>query len=231
MTIKKTLFCVTDIETTVKRRIAFDVAWKTIDRKGKEYNRGSYVVKDAFALDVPYFKEKLGFYFDDTYSHLITPRCFNSVRTIYNQQIQELKLQGYKIIFCAYNAAFDSKYLGVTAEKLLGKKFLYELMPMLDIWHYWANSCPLHYTAKLTASKKFYSTTAEDVFRFEAQQTDFIEKHIAWHDVEAEAQILLNVLRRKKKMPIVYNPKNFTGGIYRLANNRLGITGKELLKN
>lgn len=225
MSIKPTLFVVTDIETTIKHRIAFDVAWKVIDRKGKEYGRGSYVVTDAFKMDVPYFKEKLGYYFDDTYEHLITPKCFNSVRTIFNQQIQELKALGHNVIFCAYNAGFDAKYLGVTSEKLLGKKFLYELMPMLDIWHFWADSCPLNYTAKLTTSKKFYSTTAEDVFRFEMQVADFIERHIAWHDVEAEADILLKVLDRKKKMPIVLNPKNFTGGIYRLANNRLGITG------
>jgi len=227
MTVKPTIYVVTDIETTVKHKVAFDVAWKSIDRNGKEYNRGSYVITDAFKLDVPYFKEKLGFYFDDTYAHLITPKCFASVRTIYNQQVKALQELGHKVIFCAYNASFDATHLGITSERLLGKKFLYEQMPMLDIWHYWANSCPLHYTAKLTASKKFYSTTAEDVYRFEAQVHDFIEKHIAWHDVEAESEILLNVLRRKKKMPLVYHPKNFKGSIYRVANNRLGITGKE----
>jgi hypothetical protein len=57
---KPTLFMVTDIETTLKKRIAFDIAWRIIDRAGREYGSGSYVIRESFAVDVPFFKEKLG---------------------------------------------------------------------------------------------------------------------------------------------------------------------------
>ena len=64
MPFKPTLFVVTDIETTMKKRIAFDVAWKTIDKRGNEYGRGSYVIREAFRHDVPFFAHKLGPYRD-----------------------------------------------------------------------------------------------------------------------------------------------------------------------
>ena len=57
---KSTLFVVLDIETTLKKRIAFDVAWTITDRKGGEFGSGSYVIREAFRVDVPFFKEKLG---------------------------------------------------------------------------------------------------------------------------------------------------------------------------
>jgi hypothetical protein len=84
---KSTLFVVTDIETTLKKRIAFDIAWRIIDKRGREYNSGSYVIREAFKHDVPFFKEKLGHYFDDAYSQLIKPASIFDVRAEYNRQI------------------------------------------------------------------------------------------------------------------------------------------------
>ena len=65
---KPTLFVVLDIETTLKKRIAFDVAWTITDRRGNDFGSGSYVLREAFAHDTPFFKEKLGHYFDDTFA-------------------------------------------------------------------------------------------------------------------------------------------------------------------
>ena len=70
---KPTLFVVLDIETTLRKRIAFDVAWTITDRKGGDFGSGSFVIREAFAVDVPFFKEKLGHYFDDAFARVITP--------------------------------------------------------------------------------------------------------------------------------------------------------------
>ena len=120
MTFKPTLFVVTDIETTMKHRVAFDIAWRIVDKAGKVYNQGSYVIREAFKHDVPFFKEKLGHYFDDAYSQLIKPATIFEVREEYNGQIAELKAQGHRVICCAYNAAFDFKYLPETIQKISG---------------------------------------------------------------------------------------------------------------
>ena len=73
-------------------------------------------------------------------------------------------------------------------------RFLDRPFDLLDIWAYWGQSVPLTYTAPKTASGKFLSTSAESAFRFENQQPDFVERHIAWHDVQIEKQILLRAL-------------------------------------
>jgi hypothetical protein len=41
---KPTLYFVVDIETTMRHRMTFDVAWSVIDKHGNEYGKGSYIV-------------------------------------------------------------------------------------------------------------------------------------------------------------------------------------------
>ena len=232
MTKMPTLFCVTDIETTYKKRMAFDVAWRTIDRTGKVYDEGSYLIKEAFRVDVPFFKEKLGYYFEDTYKHIITPATIGEVRHKFNKGIKDLQEKGHRVIACAYNAAFDFKYLPETYQAIRNDptaKFMTTKVELLDIWDYWGESVPLGYSADVTASGKFYSTSAESAYRWEFDLKEFEERHMAWHDVLIESDILLKALRRKKSMPVVNSPSEFIGGIYRKINTRLGVNGRDLI--
>ncbi len=234
MTKKPTVFIVTDIETTLKRRIAFDVAWKAIDRKGKEYGRGSYVIRESFKLDVPFFKEKLGHYFDDSFAHLIRPASIFEVRAEYNRQVAELQQSGHRVICCAYNSAFDFKYLPETISAISDgavTRWLDHKVELLDIWDYWGESVPLHYaeSAAATESGKYVSTSAESAYKYEFVKDDFVERHIAWSDVEIESEILLRALSRRKKMPVVKSPAELAGAVWKKINTRLGIDGKSYL--
>lgn len=232
MTHKPTLFVVTDIETTLKKRIAFDIAWRIIDRRGREYGNGSFVIREAFRLDVPFFAEKLGHYFDDAYSHLIRPASIFEVRDIYNQQISDLQQAGHRVIACAYNAAFDFKYLPETIQKISGndgERWMKHKVELMDIWDFWGSSVPLHYRATPSASGKYVSTSAESAYRWEFNCADFEERHIAWHDCLIESDILLKAIRRKKPMPIVSRPAEFAGNVWKRINTRLGIDGKTQL--
>lgn len=216
--LRPTLFCVLDIETTYWKRIAFDIAWKVIDRKGRVYAIGSYLVTDALSMDVPFFKEKLGFYFDDVSKGLIVPRRMIEIREIFNAQIAELIAQGYEIVFCAYNARFDADHLGKTCHALTGHKFLDHKLRLLDIWHFWCMSAPMRYN--ITTEKGNPRTSAEAVYSFEFSHVDFVERHIAFSDVEIEADILLKILARKKKIPFVNHPTEFRGSPWRLLLDR-----------
>jgi hypothetical protein len=232
MPFKPTLFVVTDIETTLKHRIAFDIAWRIIDKSGREYNKGSYVVREAFRLDVPFFKEKLGHYFDDAYSQLIQPASIYEVREEYNGQIAALQNAGHRVIACAYNAAFDFKYLPETIQKISGdtsQRWMQRKVELMDIWDFWGLSVPLNYTAMPTASGKYISTSAESAYRWEFNQSDFEERHIAWHDCLIESDILLKTIKRKKPMPIVSRPSELAGAIWKKINTRIGIDGKNNL--
>jgi hypothetical protein len=232
MSKKPTLFMVTDIETTLKHRIAFDVAWQTVDRKGKVYAKGSYVIRESFQHDVPFFAKKLGHYFDDAYAQLITPASILEVREEYNGQINDFRSQGHRVIPCAYNAAFDFKYLPETLWKITGDnsmRWMDSKVELMDIWDYWGNSVPLHYRANASNSGKYVSTSAESAYRWETCKPDFIEKHIAFYDCEIEADILVKALSRKKALTVVDSPKQFAGAVWKKINTRLGYTGKEIL--
>ena len=223
---KPTLFVVLDIETTLKKRIAFDVAWTITDRKGGEFGSGAYVIREAFRVDVPFFKEKLGHYFDDTFNRQITPASIVEVRDIFNAQINALADAGHRVILTAYNARFDFTWLPHTLQEITGDKnakFLDRPFDLLDIWSYWGESVPLCYTAEKTPSGKFLSTSAESAFRFENQEPDFVERHIAWHDVQIEKQILLKALARKKPMQIVRKPSDLPSMVWKNINERLGV--------
>ena len=223
---KPTLFVVLDIETTLKKRIAFDVAWTITDRKGGEFGSGSYVIREAFRVDVPFFKEKLGHYFDDTFNRQITPASIVEVRDIFNAQINALADAGHRVILTAYNARFDFTWLPHTLQEITddkNAKFLDRPFDLLDIWSYWGESVPLCYTAEKTPSGKFLSTSAESAFRFENQEPDFVERHIAWHDVQIEKQILLKALARKKPMQIVRKPSDLPSMVWKNINERLGV--------
>lgn len=233
MTIKKpTLFVVTDVETTMKKRIAFDIAWRIIDKRGREYNSGSYVIREAFKHDVPFFAEKLGHYFDDAYSQLIKPASIVEVRNEYNRQIAELQAAGHRVIACAYNAAFDFKHLPETFNTLMGTQgigWMQHKVELMDIWDFWGSSVPLNYSANPTASGKYISTSAESAYRWEFNKADFEERHIAWHDCLIESDILLKAISRKKAMPIVSRPSELAGAIWKKINTRIGIDGKNAL--
>ena len=232
MPIKPTLFVVTDIETTMRKRIAFDIGWRIIDKSGREYNKGSFVIREAFRHDVPFYADKLGHYFDDAYSQLIRPATIVEVRNEYNRQIAELQAAGHRVIACAYNAAFDFKYLPHTFNVLMGTsdiRWMAQRVEIMDIWDFWGSNVPLDYTAQPTASGKYVSTSAESAYRWEMKQADFEERHIAWHDCLIESDILLKAIRRKKPMPVVSRPSELAGSVWRKINSRLGIDGKSEL--
>lgn len=234
---KKQVFIVTDVETCVPKEydrfagLVFDVAWKAIDRKGNEYGSASYAITDALSLEKPYFWEKVGRYFQYCYDRHIVPSEFAPVRKEYNELVGQLIDDNCQVIVAAYNAGFDCGALQYTTERLIGKgkKFLEHPVDLLDIWYYWSITCPLDYTAPTTASGKFLSTTAESVWAFESRNKDFIEDHIAHGDVDIEAQLLLKVLKRKLKPPLVKTVGEFAGSVYRVANKRLGIDGRTIL--
>jgi hypothetical protein len=234
MPIKPTVFMVFDIETTLKKRIAFDVAWKTIDRAGRVYGQGSYIVREAFQHDVPFFAEKLGLYFDDAYLHRVKPASILEIRAAFSNQIRDLQTLGHRVILAAYNSAFDAKYLPETLKILTANpdaRWLDTRVELMDIWDYWGESVPLNYARYAAASNsgKYVSTSAESAYRYESGDSDFEEYHRAWHDVEIEAEILLKALSRKKRMPIVRSPMELAGGVWKKINTRLGIDGKDLL--
>ena len=215
MTIQKNAYIVMDTETSGFSKLVFDFGWTTIDKRGNVLGKADMVFFDVAVTEKPYFINKVKGYARrmDKGIHRVT--SFAVGRRLLNMHIAHLKAAGYRVILCAYNAGFDCRALNITTKRMkLGNKFLTQSVELLDIWGNWAISAPKAYTAPPTASGKFYSTSAENVYKFEMQMPEFVEAHTAFEDTKIEAQILLKILNRKKRVKVVKNPRDFDHHIW-----------------
>jgi len=215
MTVQKNAYIVLDTETSGFTKLVFDFGWTTIDKRGNILGEGDYNFLDVVATEKPYFWKKISGYAKRQRKgeHKVT--TFAVGQRLFNMHVAHLKAQGYRVILCAYNAAFDVRALGITSKRMkCSDKFMRHSVELLDIWGNWASSAPKAYTAPPTASGKFYSTSAENVYKFEMQMPDFIEAHTAKADTKIDAEILLKILRRKKRSHIVTNPRDFQTRIW-----------------
>jgi len=214
MTIQKNAYVVMDTETSYRNGLVFDFGWTTIDKRGNVLGSADLNFLDVICKEKPYYIHKIKGYARRQRKAIHKVTTFAVGQRLFNLHIQHLKAVGYRVILCAYNASFDCRVLGGTSRAFGCGKFLRHSVELLDIWGNWALSAPKAYTAPATASGKFLSTTAQNVYRFESQQPDFIEAHTAYEDTTIEAEILLKILRRKKRLKVVKSPRDFDAQIW-----------------
>ena len=215
MTVQKNAYVVLDTETSGWSKLVFDFGWTTIDKRGNVLGQADLNFLDVVATEKPYFWNKVAGYARRQRKGIHKVTSFAVGQRLFNMHIAHLKAQGYRVIVCAYNAAFDVRALGGTAKRMkTGDKFMRHSVELLDIWGNWAISAPKTYTAPRTASGRFLSTSAENVYRFETQQPDFVEAHTAYEDTRIEAQILQRILKRKKRVKVVKHPRDFDTHIW-----------------
>jgi len=214
MTIQKNAYVVMDTETSFRNGLVFDFGWTTIDKRGNVLGSADLNFLDVICKEKPYYIHKIKGYARRQRKAIHKVTTFAVGQRLFNLHIQHLKAAGYRVILCAYNAGFDCRVLGGTSRAFGCGKFLRHSVDLLDIWGNWALSAPKCYTAPATASGKFLSTTAQNVYRFESQQPDFIEAHTAYEDTTIEAEILLKILRRKKRLKVVKSPRDFDAQIW-----------------
>ena len=214
MTIQKNAYVVMDTETSFRNGLVFDFGWTTIDKRGNVLGSADLNFLDVICKEKPYYIHKIAGYARRQRKAVHKVTTFAVGQRLFNLHIQHLKAAGYRVILCAYNAGFDCRVLGGTSRAFGCGKFLRHSVELLDIWGNWATSAPKCYTAPATASGRFLSTTAQNVYRFESQQPDFIEAHTAYEDTTIEAEILLKILRRKKRLKVVKTPREFDAQIW-----------------
>lgn len=221
---KPTVFFVIDTETCRFGGMVFDIGWKAIDRKGREYSRGSYICADVLEKDEPYYRKKIAAYWFKA-NKTITPANFADVWAIFNQEVSRIQNKGHRVVVCAYNAAFDQRVLDQTTQTLVRpmSRFVSSTrVDWLDIWLFWAMSCPKSAAEFLPRIKSGRaSTTAESVTRYEIDP-NYDHLHEGFADAEGEAELLRVVLGRKKKIPF----NELGARCSRIANERMGLIGE-----
>lgn len=220
---QKVLYVLVDTETTKRNGLVFDCAYKAFDRKGRQLAYGSFLFKNVMAVEEPFYKEKIALYWKLVEKGKIRPVSFRAFRKYFNLMLQKFVDQGYRIILMAYNAEFDTRVLGTTTKALIGpdEKFLSVKVELFDLMHGWAVTCPAKYGETAPFSPKGnLRTTAETVYRFESGDQSFVEAHVAYADIKIEEEIFKSILRRKKKLHIVDNPKKFVAQPWRVVQER-----------
>lgn len=216
---KPTVFFVIDTETSGLNGTVHDFAWIAIDRKGKEYSRGSYFFNEVFGENTEKLEKKLKDYQPLFDANRIEHGGWDEVRDKFNREISWLRSEGHRVIVAAYNAKFDYDRLDLTEFEMHPEKyhiqhgilkgvrdsslasFVEGNMDWVDIWMQWAQSCPRTYETENRTKSGMMQTRAEDVGRWEVDP-NYVQHHYALADCEGEAQILLRSLARKKGLAI-----------------------------
>ena len=199
--------------------LVYDLGFIIYDTKNKKivksYNR---LVSEFFnkkqLMESAYYSEKLPLYYNMIeFEKLTVINWGYIIRHIY-QQIVKYNIQA----IYAYNANFDKRAIESTC-LFLDKDNLLENIPFIDImgniaemvdssqYKNWAET-----TGHITDSKRYYSTTAETIYRYITNQGDFIEDHTALSDCYIELEILNHMIENyNQEYNKSYKPKKFIG--------------------
>lgn len=204
---KKKFYIVLDTETCGD--YVFDIGYRIIDKKGKCYAAGSYVMQefmtDPDALEMftnRFTSRKIAKYYFALWQNdgKFTVAPFEQIRTIINAAIQE-----YNAIVCAYNISFDLAHLTKTAEYFGYDSFFDDAtIEILDIWN--VAMCILGtkkfirfcMTNKFYTAKGYIQTSAEIMYRYIINDATFEEAHTAHEDCIIECAILTKCFKQKK---------------------------------
>lgn len=227
---RKDLYIVGDIETAnfAEDALAYDVGLAIIDRKGNVYDRKSFIVSEIF-VDEPdlmksaYYAHKIPEYLAEI------ERGGREVATFYKvvALLKEWNTKYKPKAFLAYNAFFDMSGLNRTQRYITKSKYRYALPYGLQVQCIWHMACQT-----ICSQKKYYdfcikngfvskagniSTSAETVYRFLTNNPIFQEEHKGLEDVEIEAKIFAECIKKHKKMN-----RKINRACWRLAQRKEG---------
>lgn len=203
---KKNYYLVIDTETCGD--YVFDIGYCVIDRTGKRYDSGSFVVEEF--IDNPahldmfndrFTRDKIGKYYYDLWAKhggfAVVDFC--SIRRKINKVVSN-----YDAIVCAYNIAFDLRHLEKTAQYFEYDRFFNHDVKTLDIWHMamcvlgtnnYIRFC-IHHGFLTNAGN--ISTSAETMYRYICDDPAFNEEHTAYKDTIIECDIMTKCFKRKQ---------------------------------
>ncbi len=193
--------------------LVYDIGWAVVDTKGNTYLKRSFVVKEIFfgeqgMMNSAYYANKIPMYMKDIAEGKRIVADFYTIRKIFLEDMENWNISEVS----AHNASFDYRALNNTQRWLTKSKYRYFFPYGTVIWD---TLKMVRQVVKPTPTyKKFcaengYMTnhktpqerlTAEILYRYLTNDTDFVENHTGLEDVEIETEILWYCLRKHKKM-------------------------------
>ena len=198
-----------DTETTneIDCPFCYDLGFSVLDTdKGKTLEKHSYVVADIFCnkdlMASAYFSDKIPQYWKDIKNGKRKLRKWSTIRAI----VRDIMAQYNIDTVIAHNARFDycstattQRYLTYSKYRYFfpyGTKFLCTLKMSREVFGKDENYIAFcEENEYLTAYNK-PRFTAEIIYRFLTNNTDFVESHTGLEDVEIETEIYLECIKR-----------------------------------
>lgn len=223
MTSKK-FYMVLDTETASTACIPFDIAYTIINRAGNVIAQKNYLVADVFNSPIgqhllmhdDFSKNKMSEYVR-LMREGVSPVSFAVIREEMRQTIRE-----YNCTVVAYNAKFDYESLTNFAQSFGFDNFFEDSTPVWDLWNIALtvladsnNYVKFCKTNNYASDKGNLKSSAEVMYRYLTQDTDFMEAHTALSDTEIEAAIMIACLKRHKKMETDFVKQVFNHPVWR----------------
>lgn len=206
---RKKYTLVIDTETTgeINFPLVYDIAWRVIDNKGNVYREKAFLTKEIFCnanlMDKAYYNYKIPVYKSDFVKRTVAR---------WKDIIQELKndLELCDVV-TAYNFGFDDRAIKATCKYL---KYSETTSPIESFEKekicIWQMAVQIICTRKsyrdfciknnfVTASKKYFDSSAEVVYKYLIKCIRYQEWHLALEDVHIEIDILTKCIRQHKK--------------------------------
>ena len=206
---RKKYFIVVDVETTgsLANPLTYDIGYAIADKKGKIYEKRSYVVEEIFdnikLMTTAYYASKIPLYVDGLEKGTFIKKPFEVIR---KEMLSLMDKYNVKTV-CAYNLNFDMRALSSTNTLLRRtRKFMHRPVDLLCLWSF---ACEVIYTQKtfykVAIKNKWVTevgnlrTSAEMGHRYISGNYNFEEAHTGLADVEIEVGIMAKCFRQNKK--------------------------------
>lgn len=200
---------VLDTETTndIDCPFVYDIGFLVMDMQGNVYNEYSFVVADVFLDDElmksAYFADKIPQYWQDIKEGKRQLKRFATIKKILASVCKEYSIK--KIV--AHNCHFDYKALQTTQRFLTSSKYRWFFPYGVEMWCSLKMSREIFskneeygefcYTNKYLTKRGQRRYTAEILYRFLNNNTDFMESHTGLEDVKIEKDIFLYCINAK----------------------------------
>ena len=198
-------------EVTPSNMFTYDFGYAIVDKRGKVYEKRSFVLADIFLdekalMKSAYYSNKIPKYWEDIKNGSRTLTTFAKARKTF---LADLENYGVEEAY-AHNMRFDYGTLNTTQRWLTKSKFRYFFPKNIVICD--TLKMARQVLGKMPTYRKFceengYLTkngqlrfTAEIIYRFITKDNDFVESHTGLEDVMIEKEILAYCFRQHKKM-------------------------------
>lgn len=203
---RKKLYLLCDVETIgVESKLTYDISYLICDKEGNIYRMRNFLVREVFndmeTMQNAYYFKKYHLYIEMLNKHFYEMYDLKTIINKINEDLKEFNID----VFTAYNCQFDVSALNYTIDELkCPVKINY---PSVEcVWAFASNTImnTKRYrkwalqNQMLTASGKYFSSTAETCFRYLSEIKDISEYHLGALDIFREELTILNTCNQYK---------------------------------